>query len=46
MRHIYLDGMTQQETAARMSCSEPTMSRLHGQVLTWFRTIHAMDLSA
>ncbi len=36
-RHIYLDGKSQEETAALVGCSKSCMSRLHSQALTWLQ---------
>ncbi|WP_165226804.1 sigma-70 family RNA polymerase sigma factor [Aquisphaera insulae] len=46
LRYIYLDGMSQQEAAARIGCSEPTLSRIHQRVLTRLRQDHALNLCA
>lgn len=34
-RHIYLDGMTQEETAELMGFSKAAMSRMHRETLLW-----------
>lgn len=45
-RHIYLDGKTQEETAALIGCSKSSLSRIHSQALSWlqqtyrFQTAH------
>ncbi len=35
LRHIYLDGLNQEETAVEVGCSKATMCRLHSQGLYW-----------
>ena len=37
LRHIYLDGLNQEETAVELGCSKSTMSRLHSQGLDWLQ---------
>ncbi|QEH35401.1 flagellar biosynthesis sigma factor [Aquisphaera giovannonii] len=46
LRHIYLEGMSQQQAAAAIGCSEPTMSRVHQHVLKCLREVHALELCA
>ena len=35
LRHIYLDGMSQEETAVEVGCSKSRMCRMHRQGLSW-----------
>jgi RNA polymerase sigma factor (sigma-70 family) len=36
-RHIYLDGKSQEETAALVGCSKSSLSRMHSQAISWLQ---------
>jgi RNA polymerase sigma factor (sigma-70 family) len=43
LRHIYLEGKTQEETAALLGCSPPTLCRMHSEAIAWLQHTHRLD---
>jgi RNA polymerase sigma factor (sigma-70 family) len=43
LRHVYLEGKTQEETAALLGCSPPTLCRMHSQAIAWLQHTHKLD---
>jgi len=46
LRHIYLDGLNQEETAVEVGCSKATMCRMHSQGLFWLNRDRELILNA
>jgi RNA polymerase sigma factor (sigma-70 family) len=42
-RHIYVDGKTQEETAALVGCSKSALCRLHSQAMSWLQQSYAYE---
>jgi RNA polymerase sigma factor (sigma-70 family) len=42
-RHIYLEGKTQEQAAALLGCSAPTLSRLHKEAIATIQYSRSLD---